>query len=238
MRQFVALTRLPHSHSMTTPFESGTDGRVVPSAGTYVNGRRLPLQGRGWGFESLRAYQTKRFLCGVVVQLVRTPACHVGGRGFESRRLRHLFTPRPFTLVPRQESVMTTRPLTKHIAVSVVLCAVAIGVVIALPARVSAQDAEIINLRSWTDQKGRTLADVNQGHSMALVILVSPNCYDCTTQKGSIELLREHAKKAGMGYYVLMTPEPTDTEKYFSFADSLKLDVESFVWSNPEVKAP
>jgi hypothetical protein len=59
------------------PFESGTHDRflthidafptITPCGrarvakifemGTYVNGRRPPLQGGGWGFESLRAHQ-------------------------------------------------------------------------------------------------------------------------------------------------------------------------------------
>ena len=132
---------------------------------------------------------------------------------------------------------MTTRPLSKHIAVSVVGWAFAIGLVIALPVRASAQDAEIIDLRSWSDQKGRTLADVNQGHSMALVLLVSPNCDTCAKAKTSIDALRLRTKKAGMAYYVLMIPDGTDTQKYFSYADSLKIEAESFVWSNPDVKA-
>jgi hypothetical protein len=36
---------------------------------------------------------THPLLCGGVVQLVRTPACHAGGHGFESHRSRHFLIP-------------------------------------------------------------------------------------------------------------------------------------------------
>ena len=45
----------PYDHTST---RSGS--ALIFEKGTYVNGRRLPLQGRGWGFESLRAHQTQR----------------------------------------------------------------------------------------------------------------------------------------------------------------------------------
>lgn len=132
---------------------------------------------------------------------------------------------------------MSTRSLSKHIAVSfLALCLLGVGVIV--QAQTNVQDGvEVIDLRSWRDQRGRTLADVNQGHSMALVVLVNPNCDTCAKVKNSIENLRERAKKAGIAYYVLMIPDGTDTQKYFSYAASLKINAESFIWSNTEAKA-
>jgi hypothetical protein len=35
-----------------------------------------------------------------------------------------------------------------------------------------------------------------------------------------------------------MLPANTETQKYFDYADSLKLEAESFVWSSTEAKPP
>ena len=102
----------------------------------------------------------------------------------------------------------------------------------------AAAGGETIDLLSFRSRSGGTLADAMKQHSLAMVVLVDPNCSTCTLSKDTLAALRERVEQAKIPYYVVMIPDSTDTEKYFAYADSLKLGAEAFVWSNVDAKAP
>ena len=97
---------------------------------------------------------------------------------------------------------------------------------------------DIIDLTGWSTRDGRTLAQVIKGHSLAMILIVHPSCGTCANAKDGFRMLRQSVGKPGVPYYVLTIPEGTDVEKSFSYAESLKIGAEVFVWSSTETKAP
>jgi hypothetical protein len=97
---------------------------------------------------------------------------------------------------------------------------------------------ETLDLLSFRSRSGQTLAEALKQNSLAMLVLVDPNCGACTATKDNMEALRERVQKNRIAYFVVMIPNADETQKYFDFADSLKLGTESFVWSNAELKPP
>jgi hypothetical protein len=97
---------------------------------------------------------------------------------------------------------------------------------------------DTINLSSFQGRDGRSLAEIIKGHSLAMVVLVNPSCTTCTATKDTMRNLRERVADPGIPYYVLMIPDSSETQKYFSYADSLNLKADAFIWVAKDVKAP
>ena len=77
------------------PFTVGTGVRIPVGSPAFTTPCVVPKAqvGQQKARESRRLGSQERMLSlpGAVVQLVRIPACHAGGRGFESRPLRQTF---------------------------------------------------------------------------------------------------------------------------------------------------
>jgi hypothetical protein len=129
----------------------------------------------------------------------------------------------------------------KHKKLFIAVCLVVLCITAGL-AHATAQNpagpavGETIDLKSFQTRSGRTLAEAMKEHSVAMLVVVDPNCGTCASVKDSLRALRDRVEQTKMAYYVVMIPDGTDSQRYFDFADSLKLDTESFVWNNASAR--
>ena len=78
---------LTNHRAMMYTLTCRSKGALLGSIAQLVE--RLPYKQDVTGSSPVVPTRARRTQCGVVVQLVRTPACHAGGRGFKSHPRRH-----------------------------------------------------------------------------------------------------------------------------------------------------
>ena len=86
---------------------------------------------------------------------------------------------------------------------------------------------ETVDLLSFRSRSGQTLAEAVKKNSLTMLVLVDPNCSTCTSTKDSMNALRGVVEKTRISYFVVMILDGSDPQKYFDYADSLKLGADS-----------